>query len=211
MLRHAARIAVSITLIQSLIFSPLVYADAQLSLPSTDVTAPNVVQAPINKDVQSGSSQEITATVTDDTGVKSVTLFYRVVGDKNYNRKTMLRNVGTDNYSAVIDHMPEQGLEYYIQAEDTQGNSVLHGYSFSPLVIHTEKTMPGRAKDAVAQNGTDGEKKASSSKYKWLWIGLGVLAVGAIASSSGGGGGDSGGSSGGNTGTVTVGAPLPLP
>jgi len=206
-LKQTSRIVLSITLIQSLIFSPLVHADAQLTLPATDVTAPNVVQAPITKPVASGSSQEITATVTDDTGVKSVILFYRAVGASSYNRKTMLRIVGSDNYSAVIDHMPNKGLEYYIQAEDTQGNSVLHGYSFSPLVIHTEESMPGIKPEAVAQTGAEGEKKTTSSNYKWLWIGLGVLAVGALAGGGGGGGG--GGSTTPTTGTVTVGAPLP--
>ena len=209
MLKQISRIVLSVTLIQSLIFSPLAYADAQLSLPATDVTAPNVVQTPITKPALSGSAQEITATVTDDTGVKSVILFYRAVGDKSYNRKTMLRIVGSDNYSAVIDHMPGKGLEYYIQAEDTQGNSVLHGYSFSPLVIHTEENMPASKQKAIAQTGEGGEKKATSSKYKWLWIGLGVLAVGALA--SGGGGSDSGGSTTSNTGTIVISAPTPTP
>jgi len=196
-IKQTARIVLSITLIQSLIFSPFAFGDAQLALPSTDVTAPNVVEKPVTKAVKSGSSQEITATVTDDTGVKSVTLFYRAVGDKNYQRKPMLPIVGSDNYSAVVDHMPSQGLEYYIQAEDTQGNSVLHGYSFSPLVIHTEESAPGASKETVAETGTEGGKKSAASKYKWLWIGLGVLAVGALA----GGGGSS---SSPTTGSVSV-------
>jgi len=206
MLKHTARIILSITLVQSLVFSPYAFGDSQLALPSTDVTAPNVVQKPVTQAVNSGSSEEITATVTDDTEVKSVTLFYRAVGDKNYQRKAMLRIVGSDDYSAVIDHMPSGGLEYYIQAEDTQGNSVLHGYSFSPLVIHTKQKIPGGSKETVAQTEAEGEKKSSSSKYKWLWIGLGVLAVGAAAAGGGGGGGSS---SKPTTTTLTVTGPKP--
>lgn len=201
MIKKTARIILSYFLVQSLIFTPFAFADEQLSLPSTDVTAPNVDLKPISHKVKIGSSQEITAIVTDDSGVKSVTLFFRAVGKKNYNRKPMLPIVGTDKYSTVVDRIPAKGLEYYIQAEDTQGNSVLHGYSFSPLIIQTEQSVPEGAGQTVAQEGGKG-KQSTASKYKWLWIGLGVLAVGALA-------GGGGGSSGSSTATVTVGAPVP--
>jgi hypothetical protein len=225
MFKQTTKIVLLFTLIQSLIFNPIVYADEQSSLPSPDVTAPTVVQTPITQGVKSGGNQEITATVTDDKGVKAVTLFYRSVGDKEYRRKAMMRIIGTDKYNAVIDNMPEQGLEYYIQAVDFAGNSLLHGYSFSPLVIHAEQDMPeappSTTQPMEASTAKTVEKKTSSSNRTWLWIGLGALVVGALAS-GGNGGGASGGSADGSgggdipppsgkptTGTVTVDAPLP--
>lgn len=206
MLKHSARVFLSITLIQSLVFSPIANAD-QLALPANDLTAPDIVHEPITTRAKEGTAQVFSATVTDNIQVKAVTLFYRAVGAQEYNRKPMRRNLDSNEYTTTIENIPATGVEYYIQAEDTQGNSVLHGYSFSPLILHAESAGGDSATETAAENDTatgDGEPASSSGVNKWVWVGLGVLAVGAIASSSSGG--DKKSSS---TGTVTVETPLP--
>jgi len=192
-------------LIQSLIFSPIVTAE-QLSLPANDMTAPEISHTPISSVVKEGSSQKIAATVTDDSGVKSVTLFYRAVGASHYEREAMKRALDSNEYSATIK-ISDSGVQYYIQAEDVQGNTVLNGYSFSPFTIRVAKAGEENNAGGAADNAFAGsEKEESSSSMKWVWIGLGVLAAGALA---GGGGGGGGSSSKGGGSTVTVDAPLP--
>jgi len=200
-----ARKILLITLIQSLIFSPITMAE-QLSLPANDMTAPEISHTPISNVVKEGSSQKIAATVTDDSGVKSVTLFYRDVGASHYERKPMQRSLDSNEYSASIK-VSDSGVQYYIQAEDVQGNTVLNGYSFSPFTIRVAKAGEENNAGASGDNAFAGAgKQESSSNMKWVWIGLGVLAVGALAGGGGGGGGSSG-KSGGST--VTVDAPVP--
>ncbi len=53
---------------QSLIFSPLVYAD-QLSLPADDLFAPEISHEAISDNVEEGASLPLRATVTDLTAL----------------------------------------------------------------------------------------------------------------------------------------------
>jgi len=213
MLNELRRLTI-LLLCQSLIFAPLAIA-GQLALPSGDLIAPQIFHEPITENVKSNSSQQIKANVTDNVGIKTVTLFYRTIGTTNYKRISMSQSKGTNEYSTTLgfEAMVEPGIEYYIQAVDLAGNALLHGYSFSPLkigVLPTEATE----KTHIAQTQPDSDDAPSDKKKinKWWWIGLGVLAAGAVAAAA-----SSGGDDGGNptaaptveTGTVTVGAPVP--
>jgi hypothetical protein len=204
MISRLPRLLFIYVLTLSFIYTPLLQAES-LSLPSADLIAPQVVHESITEPAATGSSQKITAKVTDNVGVQSVTLFYRTVGAKDYKRKPML-NQGNDIYAATLDadEIREPGIEYYIQATDTAGNNLLHGYSFSPLVISVAAgaarvaAAPAAAPAPVSKPAKEVkvEQKEESSN-KWLWIGLGALVVAAAA---GGGGGDSGPS----TATLTI-------
>lgn len=186
------RLPVALLLSLALAFLPVVTclaAEEQLSLPKEDLTAPEILHVPISEPLQPGDSHTFSATVTDNVKVKSVDMFYRVSGESEYKRLKMRKTGDTsDEYTITLDSdiLAEPGIEYYIQAVDVSGNSLLHGYSFSPLKV---------AIGAQPVNTTDAEvvsAKPEESSYKWLWITLGVLAVGAIASGGGGGGGDDG-------------------
>lgn len=134
--KYYRRTLFAVNLIVLLLLSSPVVADEQLSISKSKVIPPVVSQVTTqHKTIYAGGSEEITVKVTDDAGIKSVTFYYREVGENTYKHKTMLQIIGSDKYSAVMDHMPGKGLEYYIQAVDNAGNSTLHGYSFSPLVI----------------------------------------------------------------------------
>jgi len=198
------------------IYTPILQA-AQLSLPSGDLIAPEVSHEVIPGSLEAGSTVQIKATVTDNVGVKSVTLFYRTKGTEEYKRAAMNRIGETDEYAVTLgkDELSAPGIEYYIQAMDLAGNSLLHGYSFSPLSVSVvpPSAPPAKETESVAekaqpsgetiQEEPKGEKKKSKT---WLWIALGALAVGVVAAAAGGSGGGDGGS---NTGTVVISGPNP--
>jgi hypothetical protein len=198
MIIQILRIFLTYTLSLSLIFTPLLRAE-QLALPSADLIAPQVIHETIKEPSAPGTNQKITAVVTDNVAVQSVTLFYRSVGSKDYKRKPM-KTQESDIYSAVIDadEMRTPGIEYYIQATDSSGNNLLHGYSFSPLLVTVSASAAATVATTSAGKEVNMAPKKEESSNKWLWIGLGVAA---IAAAAGGGGG---GSSEPSTATLTI-------
>lgn len=180
---------------ESVIFSPALGA-GQLALPSGDLIAPVVTHESISESLAAGSSYEFKVRVTDNVGVKSVVLFYRTSGSENYKRVAMHRSAQMENlytYLLSADAITAPGLEYYIQAEDLAGNTLLQGQSFSPM---TAKVMPGTGLvPSTVASGTDTTtemtdmpapvlepdlaRKSSLLKNKWLWIGAGVVVGGA--------------------------------
>jgi hypothetical protein len=124
----------------------------------------------------------------------------------------MAPEIGSTNYSTTLPKAVMPGIEYYIQAVDKAGNSILHGHTFSPLIVGVTTKAPPKSQSALATISDQPEEKRGISK--WVWIGVGVLALGAAAAGGGGGG-----SSGGEpppagldeptTGTITLTAPTP--
>jgi hypothetical protein len=212
MSKRSIRFVLVVMLIQSMLFSTIVHAE-QLLLPAADVSAPEVNHKPIIGPIPVGATHQLKATVSDNVGVDGVSLFYRQVGDSQYQRKTMLRETNdSDVYSITLGtkDLAVPGIEYYIQATDLAGNSVLYGYSFEPIKLNV---MSGAEVTTVKNESTFDEVLNGDSKenkkggFKWVWIALGALAVGAVAAAASGGGGDDGG--GGDSGTVTVSGPVP--
>ena len=203
MIKNILRNCLVVIICQTLAYAPLIRA-GQLSLPSGDLIAPEITQEKYIDTVKTGADHQITVTVTDNVGVKQVTLYYRIIGTtEEYKRKSMDNIVNTDDYHATIksDQINPPGVEYYVQAMDNAGNTLLHGYSFSPLSV---KTTNGDA--ATVASGDTAAILASEeeSSNTWLWIGLGVLAAGVVAVAAGGGGGDDGGTTSTETGTATL-------
>jgi len=199
--------AVVLFFCHALAFSPLLQA-AQLSLPSGDLTPPDITQPKYIDKVDKGKSHKISVLVTDNVAVKQVMLFYRVIGTERYQRLRMQNKAKTNLYYAIIhaNKIKKPGIEYYIQAVDRAGNSLLHGYAFSPLSVKTtgDNTLAANTQDTKPRTEDDDDSIFSN---KWFWIGLGVLVAGAAA---GGGGGGGGGGEPTDTGsTVVVSAPLP--
>ncbi len=187
----------------ALVCSPLINA-AQLSLPSGDLVAPVITQPEYTATVKEGENHVIDVRVTDNMAVKQVVLYYRTIGGKNYQRKLMSNIKKTDRYRISIsaDKIKKPGLEYYIQAVDVAGNTLLHGYSFSPLSVKVVANYENIASSTAASKAvSEIESDDSIFTSKWFWIGVGVLVAGAAAA-SGGGGGDP-------TATLTVNAGEP--
>ncbi|MDH5326140.1 MAG: porin family protein [Gammaproteobacteria bacterium] len=155
-------------------FAPLIsisgttFAD-QLSLPAADLEAPSVTHETSSKAHEAGTDLTIEATVVDNMGVKSVTLYYRAKGTEKYKTMVMQRRAKSDIYSATLTHdVSEPGFEYYIQATDNSGNSLLHGYSFSPLLVDVVPAPARKTADAdVEPKPVDSSHKRSFNPGNW--------------------------------------------
>ena len=176
---------------------------SQLALPPRDRIKPIISQEKYINTVKKGADHQITVSVTDNVGVKKVTLYYRTKYTEKYISRSMLNIVGTDDYRATIsaEQIKSPGIEYYIQAADTAGNTFLHGYPFSPL---SAELVDEEAAAVATSDVTNTLENNEESTNKWLWIGLGVLAVGVVAAAAGGGGDDGSGTTTATTGDVTV-------
>lgn len=194
----------------SSIYTPFLQA-GQLSLPSGDLIAPKVTHEPITNLLKPGSSVAIKARVTDNVGVETVTLFYRVSGTKDYQRAKMSRIANTDMFSVTLgkEKLAKPGLDYYIQAMDLAGNSLLHGYSFSPLSLSVgESEMLAEVPIDVKGDKGSGTAGAEAKSKNWWWIALGVVAAGAAIAAASDDGDDSS-KGGGDSGTVVISGPSP--
>ena len=207
MLKRILKTAIITFVCNSLAYAPLLRAE-QLSLPSGDLVAPEITQEKYVQSVAPDSDHEITVKVTDDVGVKQVTLYFRNIGQSDYTRRAMQQIGNSNDYSAKVyaNEFKAPGIEYYIQAMDLAGNTLLHGYEFSPLTVKIDSAADPDVADTTepAMFEAEGEKEDKGIS-KWVWIGLGALVVGAIAA-----GGSSGGdSSTDSTATLNVNASDP--
>ena len=102
--------------------------------PTPDTTPPEIAHTPVTVAL-SGEEITISATVTDDRAVASVTLYYRQIGEVGY-KSLAMSPVGA-TYSATIpaSDVVEPGLEYYIVALDTSSNEATSGTAENPNVI----------------------------------------------------------------------------
>ncbi len=174
-----------------------------------DVQAPSITHQPTNTAIGYKNDFPITATVVDNVKVAEVLLFYRTIGDQEYSQIEMKPSGAADEYLAEVPSwkLEKPGIEYFIQAEDQAGNSVLYGFSFSPVAIQVSENAPS-AVAKIDSNPFSNKKKDSAKKSskKWIWIAIGAAVVAGAAASGGGGGGGGGGPS---TTDIDVVAPIP--
>ena len=88
-----------------------------------DTIAPAVVHQPVTEGIV-GTEISIEARVTDASGLSDVYLYYRTVGDGQFNQVSMTQVPSTDVYTATIpaSMATVSGVEYYVEATDTVGN-----------------------------------------------------------------------------------------
>lgn len=100
-----------------------------------DVSPPVITHTPPNEAIVN-SSITITAYVTDSNGVSSVKVFYRTSGQQSYYFQNMVLTSG-NYYSATIpaNIVQPSGVEYYIEAVDTNGNISYFASSGQPQYI----------------------------------------------------------------------------
>jgi len=84
---------------------------------SADTTPPMMTHTPVTS-ANAGEAITITATITDNVGVQSATLYYRKTGDTAYTSVAMVAAGST--YTAVIpaSAVTTAGIQYYISATD---------------------------------------------------------------------------------------------
>lgn len=189
MIKKLLRQSIVLCVCYSMAFAPLLRAGS-LSLPSSDLVAPIITQQKYINTVEKNKDHNITVTVKDNVGVKQVILYYRVIGTEAYKTQNMQNISGTDDYSATIksNKITPPGVEYYVQAMDHAGNTLLHGYSFSPLSVKTVGVGAVVASSSNESQEPSEDDDDSLFSNKWFWIVLGAVVVGAAAGGGGGGG-----------------------
>lgn len=153
----------------------------------------------MHEPVQTTAKQDIqiVATIEDVTEVKNATLHYRVKGNKLFENVKM-KKVEGNIYIGVIpaDEVSLAGMEYYIEATDSNNNIATDG---SQEVVYP-----------IMVEGTQVEKKPETAEkpiYKkwWFWTLAAAATVGGAVALGGGGGGSGGSSSGGSPGSGSSG------
>ncbi len=154
------------------------YAQAQ-----GDTEPPRIEFEPVDRGIL-GDTQVVSAGITDDIGVDSVTLHYRLDPDAAYESIEMEPLGETSIYSASVETAGSDAsvLQYYVEARDGAGNRSIRGFAFDPL----ERQLGQDAAPPVADAAGVPEPGMSTGR-KVLYGVLGVIAVGAIAAVAGGG------------------------
>jgi len=200
--------------LMSLLVLTIFCFSASVSNAGFDIAAPTLLHDEVVKPFQSGEDLEIMSYVQDDTGVESVKLFFRLVDEEFYRSVAMDKEFSSDTYKVVIPATTFVGsgvehntlwVDYYIEAIDFAGNTVMRGYAFAPLKLSISNSA------VPLFEGADKSTKKMSTKRKWLWVGLGVITAGVLASA---GGSEDTGPEGGvdaqlTTGPITITAGLP--
>ncbi|MEE9341635.1 MAG: hypothetical protein V3V21_08280, partial [Thermoplasmata archaeon] len=88
-----------------------------IDIQAADTTDPTITHTPVES-ATADKEVSIEATITDNVGVESATLYYRKQGDATYTSATM--SVSGDTYTATIpaSAVTTDGVEYYISATD---------------------------------------------------------------------------------------------
>lgn len=117
-----------------------------------DSMAPNVYHTPISV-AYLGFNLMVSATVTDNVGAQSVTLYYRVKGADTFQETLM--QASNSKYTAMIPaaSITSEGLEYYIDAFDGI-NHTYSGSSVSPHQVIVQSKVSENEKGDVDGNGT---------------------------------------------------------
>ena len=180
-------------------------------LPLVDNQPPEILFNASNNEIESGN-KTFTATVTDNVGVATVTLFFKGETDMVFQPVIMKQSeTDPDLYTKELffDHIIVKKVEIYIRADDISGNSIFEGQNFSPLVF---SVIPAGEEEMI-QSVTEApvQKEEELSTLTWILIGIGAIVLaGSLSGGGGGGGGSSGGSSdGSSSGTVTVTSDVP--
>ena len=162
-----------------------------------DITAPTITHTPpISKGV-AGKMQTVVAEISDNQSVERAMLVYRNSSADFFSTVAMAADVTNTTWLATLDTTTDDIMvQYYIVAEDTDGNRVQKGSESNPLTLELQQTELFGSIAPIKKN----------NKTTWLGIGLGVFVVAALLSSSSGGGGDDDGvvSSDGSNNCCTI-------
>lgn len=113
----------------------------KVTVTSMDTMALDIYHSPVYH-AFTGSNLVISATVTNNVGIKEAKVYYRVKGQTEWNSKKMT-NVN-DKYSVAIDakYITVEGLEYYIEATD--GNKFTYkGTAEEPYEVTIQEAVSG--------------------------------------------------------------------
>lgn len=174
------------------------------ALAQSSDTAPPQIDFRALEEGRRGDAQVFSATIKDDTAVKSVTLHYRFEPGEPYRSSPMEALGGTGIYTTSIGGADTDTavIQYYIEARDEIGNRSIEGFPFDPLERRLlEPGVPIAGPTPAPEEPGPG----LTTGQKVLYGVLGVVLVGTLAAVAGGGGG------GGSDGTPPLGDDTDVP
>ena len=123
-----------------------------------DTMAPSLYHTPVNQGYEN-NNLVISATASDNVAIKTVTLYYRAVGETAWKSLTMSKQ--NDKYSATIfgSEVTLAGIEYYIVATDGI-NTVTKGDAETPYKVIVKSADSLLGLGDVDGNGTVTTKDA---------------------------------------------------
>lgn len=188
------------------VITPPALSAEPTGLPLADNQPPEILFDASNNKIESGINT-FTATVTDNVGVATVTLFFKGETDMIF-QPVIMKQSETDpslyTKELFFDHVIVNRVEIYIRADDISGNSIFEGQKFSPLVF---SVIPAGEEEMIRSvTEPPVEKEEEVSTLTWVLIGIGAIV---LAASLGGGGGGGGSSDDSSDGTVTVTTDVP--
>ena len=95
---------------------------ADLILSIIDKTPPSIIHSKVTSGLEN-TNLEINATITDSSGIKSATLYYRTKGATLWTLTTMNKTDSTYSAKIPADYVKLAGVEYYIMAVDYFNNT----------------------------------------------------------------------------------------
>lgn len=145
-----------------------------------DTKGPTISHVPVVNGRTMGSEVMVSATVTDATGVGTVTCYYRAQGNTDWSSMVMTSQ-GNDKYAATfpITVIVPEAVEYYLEAVDTapgQNRSTLPMtapddiYTFT--VSHGDETPPIITHTPIANGQPEGRPAAVVARIEDLSIPL---------------------------------------
>lgn len=155
---------------------------------AVDSEPPVIDYQPVEEGI-AGDGQVFTASVSDNQGVRSVILHYRLDAVGPYESRDMQLLSGTDIYTTTIetrDAAPGvSAIQYFIEASDNAGNRTHEGFAFVP----NERVLLAQPSVIAENPGTPASSTSTpavgmSTQKKILYGVLGVVAVAALASAS---------------------------
>lgn len=110
-----------------------------------DTEGPAITHTPVANGQQAGIAVTLTGSVTDETGVASLALYYRPTGSQNYTNQGATFNGNAWSVTIPSQDVVEPGLEYYLTATDTwhePNTSRLPDNGTYSFTVQTEDNAP---------------------------------------------------------------------
>ncbi len=180
-----------------------------------DLDPPVISDLTLATQVRSGEPFTMEITVSDDSPIARVSVFYRVKGETTFREREMVTANGVI-YQATVpaEFMVPAGLEYYFVARDGYDNVASRGNSNVPLSLQimpgagpvSETSVSGPLPETAMPHPSMDQPSAGERTKPWKWL-VGLAVVGLVAAATGGGGDDSGGTEPQGIVRLSAGAP----
>jgi MYXO-CTERM domain-containing protein len=142
-----------------------------------DLVGPTIVHTPIPDGQQAGSVVQISARIEDPSGISTVTLSFRGVGEADFTTVPMTLFSGT-TFTAEIpgDRVIDAGVEYYLSASDASpAMNASTSPTGAPGSVHTFTVGDGEPMERPDRDeGCSCSTRGSDAGTPWLLLALGV-------------------------------------